>query len=113
MVALSAVPDALVTKTEVAMILTIITAVACFVAAILMFTPYYRKMALLRPLAIYLVFEGVMVMFIYFMSELHPTNTIADVMNRIGTLAIVLYYIFILIMTKIKSRNKNKDFGDL
>lgn len=91
------------------MLLTIITALVCFVAAVVMFTPYYRKMALLRPMALYLIFEGVMIMLTYIISDLYPTSTTVDIINRVGTLIIVVYYIFILVMTKIKSKRKYKN----
>lgn len=91
------------------MLLTIITALVCFVAAVVMFTPYYRKMALLRPMALYLIFEGIMIMLTYIISDLYPTSTTVDIINRVGTLIIVVYYIFILVMTKIKSKRKYKN----
>ena len=91
------------------MLLTIITALVCFVAATLMFTSYYRKMTLLRPLAIYLIFEGIMTMLTYIIRDLYPTSTIVDIINQSGTLIIILYYILILAMTMIKSKRKSKD----
>lgn len=91
------------------MLLTIITALLCFIAAIIIFTPYYRKMTLLRPLAIFLIFKGIMIMLTYALSDLYPTSTVANTINTTGTLIIVAYYIFILLMTKSKSKRKNRD----
>lgn len=90
------------------MLLTIITAAVCFIAAIIMFSSYFRKMTLLRPLAIYLIFEGCATMFTHIMSDLNPTSTLGDVVQQIGTLVIVIYYIFILLMTKNKSKRKKR-----
>ena len=90
------------------MILSIITAVVCFLAAMLMFSSYYRKMTLLRPLAIYLIFEGCATMLTYILSELNPVSNLGDTVQQIGTIVIVVYYIFILLMTKSKSKRKKR-----
>lgn len=90
------------------MLLTIITAAVCFLAAIIMFSSYYRKMPLLRPLAIYLIFEGCATMLTYFLSDLNPTSVVGDIIQQVGTIVIVVYYIFVLMMTKNKSRRKRK-----
>jgi len=90
------------------MLLTLICAAVCFAAAIIMFSAYYRKMTLLRPLAVYLVFMGAMTLFGYIISELNPTSVVADTITRIGTIVIMLYYIFILLMTKTKSKRRKR-----
>ncbi len=90
------------------MLLAIITAAVCFLAAVVMFTPYYRKMPLLRPLAIYLIFEGCVIMLTHIFSQLNPTSTVCDIISQVGTLVIVIYYIFVLLMTKQKSNRKKK-----
>ncbi len=90
------------------MLLAIFTALVCFVAAVIMFSSYFRKMPLLRPLAIYLIFEGCATMLTYFLSQLSPVSTLGDIVQQIGTIVIVIYYIFILVMTKNKSKRKNR-----
>ena len=86
------------------MILAILTALVCFVAAIIMLTPYFRKITLLRPMAFYLIFQGAWQIFSYLIYELYPTSPVPGYVIRIGTILIVLYYIFILFMTRMKSR---------
>lgn len=90
------------------MLLAILTALVCFVAAIIMFSSYFRKMPLLRPLAIYLIFEGCATLLSYFLSQLNPVSTLGDTIGQIGTIVIVVYYIFILVMTKSKSKRKKR-----
>lgn len=90
------------------MLLAIITATVCFIAAVIMFSSYFRKMTLLRPLAIYLIFEGSATMLTYILSDLNPVSTLGDTIQQIGTIVIVIYYIFILLMTKSKSKRKKK-----
>ncbi len=90
------------------MILTIITAVICFIAAAIIFSPYFRKIPLLRPAAFYLVFVGAWQIFSYIVSEISPTSPIPAYVGQIGTIAIILYYIFIMFMTRTKSKRKNK-----
>lgn len=90
------------------MLLTIITAMVCFIAAIMMFSAYYRKMPLLRPLAIYLIFEGCATLLTYILSDLNPTSRVGDIVQQIGTIVIVIYYIFVLIMTRSKSKRKKQ-----
>ncbi len=94
------------------MILSIITALICFVAAIIMFSSYYRKMVLLRPLAVYLIFEGIVTLLACILSDLYPTSTVSDTINCIGTIIIVAYYIFVLIMTRSMSKRKSKRSED-
>ncbi len=90
------------------MFLTILCAVLCFAAAIFMLSPYFRKLQLLRPMAYYLIFEGALQLFTYIVRDLHPTSLVPDYIGRIGTILIILYYLFILIMTRSKSKRKNR-----
>ena len=91
------------------MILAILTAVVCFAAAIIMLTPYFRKITLLRPMAFYLIFQGAWHIFSYIISDIYPTSLLPGYVNRIGTILIVLYYIFILFMTLSKSKRKKRE----
>lgn len=90
------------------MILSIITALVCFLAAIIMFSSYFRKITLLRPLGVYLIFQGIYVLLNHILTDLHPTSTAPQYIFCIGTLAIIIYFIFIMVMTKIKSKKKNR-----
>lgn len=91
------------------MILAFVTALLCFFAAIIMLTPYFRKITLLRPMACFLIFQGAWQIFSYLIYELYPTSPVPGYVNRIGTILIVLYYLFILFMTRSKSKRKKKE----
>lgn len=91
------------------MILAIICAVLCFTAAIIMLSPYFRKIPLLMPMAFYLIFEGAWQIFSYLISDLYPTSLIPAYVDRIGTILIILYYIFIMFMTRTKSKRKKRN----
>ena len=91
------------------MILAIVCAALCFAAAILMLTPYFRRIPLLRPMAFYLIFEGAWQIFSFLISDLYPTSPVPAYVDRIGTILIILYYIFIMFMTRSKSKRKNRD----
>ena len=91
------------------MILAIICAIVCFAASIIMLSPYFRKITLLRPMAFYLIFEGAWQIFSYLISDLYPTSLIPSYVDRVGTILIILYYIFILFMTRTKSKRKKKN----
>lgn len=97
------------------MILAIISAIFCFAAAILMFTPFFRKIVLLRPAAIYLLFQGVWILLSYALLQLNPNNGFIFPINYIATIAVVAYYIFVMVMVrfnkdpdKIKKSRRNK-----
>ena len=90
------------------MILAIISALICFIAAIIIFSPYFRKVPLLRPMALYLIFEGAWQLASFIIFEIHPTSTLPAYIDRIGTIVIIAYYIFILLMTKSKSKRKGR-----
>lgn len=85
------------------MVLAIISAIICFIAAIIMFSQYYRKFTLLRPMAVYLIFQGVWQMASFLVLEIFPGNQIVLYVNYIGTGILLLYYILLLSMTKKKS----------
>ena len=91
------------------MFLAIFCAVLCFGASVLMLSPYFRRIPLLRPMAFYLIFEGAWQIFSYLITEVYPTSVVPDVVGRIGTSVIILYYIFIMFMTRSKSKRKNQD----
>lgn len=91
------------------MILAFVTAILCFIAAIIMLTPYFRRITLLRPMALYLIFQGAWQILSFLIYELYPTSAVPGYVNRIGTILIVLYYIFILLMTHMKSKRKKRD----
>lgn len=91
------------------MILAILSAVACFAAAIIMLTPYFRRITLLRPMACYLIFEGAWQIFSYLICDIYPTSQVPGYVNRIGTILIIVYYIFMLLMTLSKSKRKKRD----
>ena len=90
------------------MILAILCAVLCFAAAILMLTPYFRRIPLLRPMAFYLIFEGAWQIFSFLISDLYPTSQVPAYVDRIGTILIILYYIFVMFMTQRKSKRKKR-----
>lgn len=91
------------------MFLAIFCAVLCFGASVLMLSPYFRRIPLLRPMAFYLIFEGAWQIFSYLITEVYPTSVVPDVVGRIGTSVIILYYIFIMFMTRSKSKRKKQD----
>ena len=91
------------------MFLAIFCAILCFGASILMLSPYFRKITLLRPMAFYLIFEGAWQIFSYLITEMHPTSVVPDIIGRIGTSAIIIYYIFIMAMTRNKSKQKKRN----
>lgn len=89
------------------MLLTALSAVLCFVAAVIMLSPYFRKIPLLHPMAVYLLFVGAWMILSYLIGELYPTSVVPSYIFRIGTAVLILYYLFILFMTRSKSRRKN------
>lgn len=94
------------------MILSVLTALLCFVAAVIMLSPYFRKIPLLHPMAVYLIFVGAMQIVSYLINDLYPTSVVPAYIFRIGTIVIILYYLFIMFMTRTKSRRKNSQKKD-
>lgn len=92
------------------MILAIISAVVCFGAAVLIFTPSFRKIALLRPMAYYLFFQGVWQLISYIVLQIAPTNGLINPVNYIGTIIILGYYIFILLINSKKINKLRKRY---
>lgn len=92
------------------MILAIVSAIFCFGAAVLIFTPSFRRIALLRPMAYYLFFQGVWQLISYIVLQIDPTNGIISTINYIGTIAILGYYIFILLINSKKINKLRKKY---
>lgn len=90
------------------MVLAVLSAVICFFAAVLIFTPYFRKLPVLRPLAVFLIFEGAWQLAAYLILQIDPTNGFILTLNYIGTVLIIGFYIFFLCMTRMKSKRKHK-----
>ena len=90
------------------LILTIVTAAVCFITAAILFSPYFRKIPLLHPMAFYLIFIGAWQIFSFVVSEIDPASVIPSYVGKIGTVLILLYYLFILFMTRTKSKKKNR-----
>lgn len=88
------------------MILAIISAVLCFAVAVLIYTPYFRKIPLIRPIALYFVYEGGWILASNIVLQLDPANDIILNINYIVTIVFMLYYMFFLFMTKRKSKRK-------
>lgn len=88
------------------MILTIITALICFASGIICFSPYFRKVPLLRPLAFFIIFEGISSVVSFIFSELYPTSSFPTYFNSIGTIIILVYFLFVMFMTRNKSKHK-------
>ena len=84
------------------MVLTIITAIILFISGAICFSPYFRKIPILRPLAVFLFFQGIMQIFTFIFRETDPLNNVPFLINQIGSILILLYFIFILYMTKKK-----------
>lgn len=93
------------------MILAILSAVFCFGAAVLIFTPSFRRIALLRPLAYYLFFQGVWQLVSYIVLQIDPTNGFIANVNYVGTILILGYYIFILLINSKKVKKLNKKYN--
>ena len=86
------------------MILAIVSAIVCFAAAILMFTPFFRKNPPLRPIAIYLLFQGVWIMVSYALLQLNPNNQFVFPINYIATIVLLAYLIFVMVGSRFKRK---------
>ena len=91
------------------MILAIIAALVCLAAAALTFTPNLRGIRLLRPVAIYLIFQGVWTLLSYALLQLNPNNAFIFPVNYIATILLIAYFIFVMIFSNFKRKpRKNK-----
>lgn len=90
------------------MIITILSGTVCIFAGVICFFPYFSKIPLLRPMATFIIFQGLCMFLSYVMKELSPESLLPTYINGIGSIIIVLYFTFVMFMTYKKSKNKHK-----
>ena len=71
-----------------------------------MFTPHFRKVFLLRPVAFYLIFQGVWILLSYALLQLNPNNAFIFPINYIATIILIAYFIFVMIASRFKRKPK-------
>ncbi len=94
------------------MIFAIIASIFCFLAAVMMFMPFFKKAALLRPFAVYLIFQGAWILLSYALLSLNPNNALVFPINYTATVLLTAYFIFVMIKTRLKARSKRKRAPD-
>lgn len=90
------------------MILAIIAALVCLAAAAVTFTPNLRGIRLLRPIAVYLIFQGVWILLSYALLQLNPNNAFVFPVNYIATILLIAYFIFVMIASNFKRKLKKE-----
>ncbi len=89
------------------MILPIIAAVCCLVAATLMFTPRMRMLPFYRPVSILFLSEGIWLLADYAVSQIAPGNALMDIIHYIILIAVVAW----LVISVLVGGMKNKPSG--
>lgn len=86
------------------MILAIISAVVCLIAATLMYTPKMRSFTYYRPIAFLFLFEGIWVMLDYIFRQLIPDNVFMQAIHYGGLIIITAYFIISIFLSTCKKK---------
>ncbi len=89
------------------MLLAIISAAICLVAATIMFTPRMRNFPFYRPVGLIFLFEGIWLLLDYIFRQIFPDNVFMMIIHYIGLALFVLYFILkVLFGSKDKVKEK-------
>lgn len=84
-------------------IFSIICAVMCFLSAIILFMPKFRKYPFFKPFGVYLAYQGIWTLLSCLIDRLFPTNQVMTVLSYLGSLIFCLYFLFIYLASQRKS----------
>ncbi len=93
------------------MLLAILAAAACLVAATLMYTPKMRTFRFYRPVALIFLFEGVWLMLDYIVRQASPDSTFTMIIHYVGLIVFGIYFSLRILFEsndKIQSKLKKK-----
>ncbi len=91
------------------MLLAIIAAVVCFIAATIMYTPKIRSFEYYRQIAFLFLFEGIWILLDYIFKQISPDNVFMQIIHYIGLIVLVLYFALKVFLSKSKKSKKTKD----
>ena len=86
------------------MVLPIIAAVCCLVAATLMYTPRMRMLPFYRPVAILFLSEGIWLLADYAVSQIAPGNAFMDVIHYVILIALVAWLVISVFVGGLKKK---------
>ncbi|MDP4119843.1 MAG: hypothetical protein Q8876_02150 [Bacillota bacterium] len=90
------------------MLLSFISAIFCFLAAVVMFMPFFKSHVLLKPIAVFFLFQGIWILVSYFINQIWKGNEVASTIGNIGTIVIVGYILVCLFINKQKITLRKK-----
>ncbi len=90
------------------MLLAIISAVVCIIAATIMYTPRLRGFQHYRPVALAFIFEGIWIMLDYIFRQIMPDNVFMEMIHYIGLIVLGIYFVVSVFFLSGKKTNTNK-----
>lgn len=96
------------------MLIAIISAVVCLIISIVLFTPAFRRLLILRPVALFFLFEGIWIMFDYIIMQIWPGIEAMQWVHYAGIIIFGGYLLICLFFSrpgkqKSRSKSQNKD----
>lgn len=89
------------------MLIAIIPAVLCLIISIVLFTPAFRKLLILRPVALFFIFEGIWIMLDYIIMQIWPG---IEAMQWVHYAGIIIFggYLLICLFFSRPGKHKNR-----
>lgn len=93
------------------MLIAIISAVVCLIISIVLFTPAFRGLLILRPVALFFIFEGIWIMVDYIITQIWPGIEAMQWVHYAGIIIFGGYLLICLFFSrpgKYKNRKKSR-----
>ena len=90
------------------MVLAIISALFCVVVAVIMFTPFMRQFNFYQPLAVFFMFEAVMILFDYVYKQISPFGVAAMYIRFVGYMICCIFFIIKFIFINMLKNSAKK-----
>lgn len=73
-----------------------------------MFSPSYRTQPVFKPLAVYFLFQGVLLLLGFLLDEIWKGNAVSAIIQYIGTIVIAGYILICLFLSKKSTKRIKK-----
>lgn len=90
------------------MLIAIISAVICLIISIVLFTPAFRRLLILRPVALFFIFEGVWIMVDYIITQIWPGIEAMQWVHYAGIIIFGGYLLICLFLGRPEKRKNRK-----
>ena len=90
------------------MVAALISAVVCFSITVMLFTPSFRQIGMLRPITLFFAFEGIWIIVDYIVTKVAPGTDATQWIHYVGIIVFGGYLLICLFYSRPKKSKKEK-----